>query len=468
MTTNDMSPTMRKSVDYVVKGIQDSYDKSTVANITMLFKSKRWGKLKVYLSREINKFCVIQNFTQNYTDKMIAELSVGADEYKVLFSIRKDLWCDVNITYIRPDHSTSEIGCSEAKADLTLKCKAMLIQYEDINKKIPADRLWPKEQGNRDVQDPDRPTLGITVELIEEKVYLARKEALNAVFRDTYMHQVLKYVCNYFGFTQAHIEKPHNTKQYTNFIIPPSKGIEEIVPWLQTAPGFGIYKTGCCFYIARNIVYIWPRFGEPLCKYPRHVYSVPNTPALVSTNRNDCRDKDCAKTYHILIGSGLREKNHSDTGTENEPTAYNVFMTQNAFDGTRRLKADGVWEANQMARDLVVLPSDPIDMHDFIKVQFRHSNDNEYALYSELQSHQGTTIEFDWEKARPWTFIPSTVVNIHYDDATGYKTIKGMAEYCYYTYKRDHDSPLMPLFTCNATIGIEVKNILDGERNNNK
>ena len=467
MTTLDMSQQMRKNLDYVIKGIQDSNDKSTVANITMLFKSKRWTKLKVYLSREIKWFHVHQDFVRNYTDKMTAELEIGIDEYKVLYSIRKDLWCDVEITYLRPDHTVDldEVPCGQRKADFTLKCKAMLIQYEDIFKKIPAERLWPKD---RDQVDQDRPTLKMTVELIEEKMYYARKEVINAVFRDTYMHQVLKYVCNYLGFDKAHIEKPHNTKQYTNFVIPPSKGIDTIIPWLQTAPGFGIYTTGCCFYVARNIVYIWPRYGEPCCKYPRHVYCIANNVSLESLNRTDCRDKDCAKTYHMLVAGGLNEKNHSDVGTENAPDAFNVFMDQNAIDGTRRLKADGVWEANQMVRDLVVLPSDPIDMHDFIKVQFRHSHDNEFALYSELQSYQGSTVEFDWAKARPWSFIPSTVVNIHYDDPTGYKTIKGMTESADYMYRKAKNANLEPLFICSAKIRVEVKNILGGERNNFK
>lgn len=467
MTTNDMSPSMRKSIEYVLDGINKEKDYSSVANITMTFTNKDYTELKVYLSREIKTLTIHQDYVKNYSDKIIGELELGYDEYKTLVDLRKNLNCKIEITYLRPDHALTEVtdgGGDSKKPNITLKCKAVLLHYEDIYKKIPPERLDPKK---RDEADKDRPTLHMTVEFIDEKLYLARKTQLNAVFRSTTMEKTLLYVCNQFGFNEAHIHDPDNKKTYTNFVIPPTFTIDNIISYLQNAPSMGIYRNGIISYISQNCWYIYPRYGEPLNKMPVHVYSIGSTPAYNALNRFDRIDDKCPKTRHIITNSGIEEENYSVAGTENLPTAYNVHLDENILEGCRRLVADGEFKANMMVKDYTSVPSDPVSMSDFIKVEYRHSYDNDFAIFSDLQAMQGTRYRFKWQKARPFCFRPATIVLIHADDpVNGYKTMKGMCEGADYFFKRDTSSALMPFFTCNADIVVECKNIIGGQRNN--
>lgn len=466
-----MSTNMRTAVDKVLEGITQDKDSSSVANITMRFSCKSFPDLTVLFSREIDEFTIHQDFIENYTDKITAKLTIGIDEYVTLAKLNKDLECKVDITFMRADHGSTEVNEKASSqsyskpADISMTYKAVITNLADIFKLInPARLQFPSHENET---DKDRPELKLNVELIDATVHKARKKILNGVYRDVKMEQVIRYVISSLGFTEAHVAAPDNTKVYTNFIIPPMHYIEDIMGFLQTGNGLGIYRNGLCSYISQGVYYVYPRYGEPSSKFPIHIYSLGDNRAYSMLERFDHADDDDPGTHHIIINEGISETNYSPTGTENSPTAYNVFIDEIALLAGRRLTNDGEMEANAVTANFVTVPSDPMSTDEFVKVEYRKQHGNEFALWSDLQAMQGTKFSFTWNKARPFIFRPSTVVNIHDDDPQyGYKVTKGICERATYTFKKTGNSALMPLFICSAKVDIECRNIKkDGSRN---
>lgn len=463
MLNNDISDSMKQSVEKIADKVKD---KSNVYNIVATFTSKTVPDLRVELCREIKNIRIEQDMIRNITDKITMELELKRDDYVTMYYMRKDMACQLSISNIFPDRTEETMTPEELKSikEDKLDFKSIVTKYVDIFKELSVERQWPTYNETRDETDQDRMKYKMSVELIDATVFHARKCLVNDVYTGVKMYDVIKRVCNQFGFTTAMVVKPDNCdREYTNFIIPPSFTVDQIMGYLQTAPSLGIYYNGLVSYITRwwkdlptPVWFIYPRYAEPTHQNVVHVYS---TGQSMYTGLN-CNHWTCpAAGTSILVSEELSIKNYSDLGTENRPTGYNIMTTECIMDGTRRLIADDDAKCRCITSYIAVVPTDPMDTKDLAKDEWRQSKDNLFALRSELRGYQSSHCTFKWRYAKPWTLTPGTEVQVHYDHPLGFKTITGMAEHVVYDINIDESSKLNLFFICTCTATINFDNV---------
>lgn len=447
MLNNDLSVAMKEEVERILSKISKE---STVSNITMTFTSPLMPDKTIYLCKEIQTLTIHQDFVSNITDKITAELQMGVDQYLGLLYMRKNLLCKLEITFVKPDESMDHHQYKR-KPDYSKEYKCVLTKYEDLFKKFSAEQLIPK---NRAKDDHDVKIFNMSIELIAEDVYKARKQQIHMMARDVSMLSILRYTVNYFGFTEAHIHKPDNMRLYTNFVIPPAKGVEEIMAYLQNSPSYGIYEEGLISYIMNGVWYIYPRYGQPLHRNAIHVYCLGGN-KYAGLPRMDYEEPSAkGPTTYIISSSEMEEINWTNLGSENEPTSVIAQMSELIPDASRILVDDTRADLNRITYQLTVVPPDTMDFDQYVKVKHAQSHSNLFKIKSDLRALQGRSLKFSWEGARPWVFHPATIVNIHYDSFDKIATAEGICEVATYTFTMDPKSRTLPLWTCKGDFDV--------------
>ena len=459
-----VSQPMQKAIDTF---LDKTKDKSCLYNLDATFTSSIVPELKVRLSPEILNLTIEQDFIENYTDKITMELELDKDSYITLYHMRKDLNVKLEVSQINTAQNYERLPEALKKVLYSEKFefKCIITHYEDIFKKLPKDRIYPQLTDESQGEDArDRPTLKMTLELLPKEIFKARKIQFNAIFNLTTMEDLLRYTANFYGFDSAFIIKPDNEWKYLNLVIPPAYGIEQIVEYLQQSPGLGIYNNGCNHYITRYwekpsqmTWFLYPRFGIPTVANPIHVYDM----GLNNYDGLTCNHwVDEGNCINIFFPGRANIKNWSDLGSENHMTAANVQLTDLVLDDSRKLNADNNISANKTTMNLAIVPTDPMDKNDYVKINHIKSKGNLFAIRSALGAYQGTNIEFTWQSAVPWTFTPGTEVQYHWEDHQGFQTLKGMCEGVTYSFSRDKtNSALMPVCVCNATVKLNFNNV---------
>ena len=467
----DMSIPMATVVDEIRKKI---VKKSCVWNITLTFFTDIFPELQVHLFKSIDKFTIEQDFINNITDKLTCELILDREPYITLYHFRKNLKCRMIISQVDPTltHKDAIERYLETSKDLTFIFNCAIVEYEDIFKKVAWDRIWPQwwdgkfekdaAVGDRDEHDRDRVKYRMKVEFIFTDIYSARKQMINLLMKDTQMDSVLEAVVTHFHIAKEQITIPDNTWMYTNLLIP-YMHFEQVMSYLQNAPGLGVYNNGFNTYITRywenmieNCWYVYPRYGTPREENPIHVYAVGSK---IQKGALCWHTKEGPEGIMILTDEEIKVINWSDLGTENAPTGIDALASQLTLDGHRTLIADNEWYIERHRNLLQVLSTDPVDKMQVVKFEQRRGKDNDYKIKSELRAYQGTSLMFQWNFAEPWVFPPHTKVYFHYDHPQCLKMIVGQVEKVVYEFVRDQGSPIIPFMVCTAYVTLNYDNI---------
>lgn len=447
-----LSPTMRTEVDKVLKGIGKSSNEANVYNITAKFVSELNPTMNLEYSREIKKIHITQNFVENFTDKIILKLEIGEQDYLALYHSRRDLFATLSFTKFNPHTKLPDHKAPDYEATY----RAIILDNADIFKQISGSRL---NNDGKALTDREQVTFNMEIELLAEDVYVSRKARFHCIARKVKIADMIRYAAHFFGFSKAVVAQPDNTREYVNFVIPPDFGVADIMSFFQNAPGMGVYSNGFCSYITQGCWYVFPRYGDPICRRPVHLYAV-GTNNFEGLNRYSWNEKlaDDIAT-HIIINGEVQERNWSTLGSENKVNSANIQQDHLVVDNSRILKKDGEFTMEPVLRNVLSIPTDPMNQHDLINLEFRHSNCNNFTIKSELQAYQVTTITFTWKSCDLFTFHPGTIVNYNYEHQDGYRTIQGMCESVEYIFLQDEGRRIYPAFYGTAQATIACNNV---------
>lgn len=424
--------------------------------------------VNIELSREIQTVSILQDFPQNYTDKIIVDLELNLATYQWLLLYRADLFATLKFTKINPSVELPKYQ----KADYENVYKCILLTTADPSKMIPSSVT--NEHGKPHTPY-DYATFKVRLELMELPVYQARKIKMNACLRgngDTgvTVDSIMRYIIARFGFTKASIVVPDNKTKYVNFVIPPSLGIDSIMGWIQNSPGHGVYNNGFCSYITHNCWFIWPRYGGYISKRVVQIYKLaPNMwNGLIKYDwPENLSDGDV--TTHILVPGDIQETNYGQLGYENRPNMLSIQVTDQIVDNCRTLIEDGKFRMEPQIRNVAIIPhkNDTADSDNPLKMDFRYSHGNTFSKESEVVAYDQTTIQFNWRGCAPFTFTPGTAVKYLYEHMSGttmsMKTMTGSCERVEYVFQRDQGARLYPFFIGTADVTICCSNMLARE-----
>lgn len=448
---SELSDTMKKEVNRILDGIKDvkEEERYNYYNIVLTFTSTLVPTLKVILSRELKSLVIEQNFIDNFTDKITAELELDTQELLSMYYLRKELMCQLSITKLDPHVKLPEHR--KPFYEKTYRC--VILNARDIFKQISTERILPNNS-KAPIPDYMQSSFGMKIELIDDTVYDARKGRLNLIARNCRIKDVMLWAINELGIKKAAIVEPDNDHLYLNFVIPPLKDITNIMSFFQNAPGMGVYYNGFCSYITEDCWFVWPRYGEPVAKRPIIVYGL-GPRNYDGLDRYDWKEED---TRHILINSDISETNWSILGSENKVNAANVQQATKVMDTSRTIVDDDKFEMAPVINNYVSIPLDAMKATKCVNVDFFHDHANIFTIHSDIGAYQTTTLGFTWKNAEPFAFTPSTVVKYNYDHKLGYKSMAGMCEKATYTFTFNKGTMLYPFFACNADVVISCHN----------
>ena len=460
-----MGVAYKKEIDRIISNILDDNLDPNTFNVTMTFVSKITQD-SISLSREIDSINIKQDFILNYTDKITAKLSLTNANYKWFIYNRNDLFCKLTFTKVNLRRKIPRTGTP--LIERTYRC--IILTTADIDKILPAG---VNEDKDKPKLDRNIAFYNLEIELIEDKIYKARKLRLNAIARgdgkdSVDIETMIYFAIGYFGFTKACVVTPDNDKKYENFVIPPSYGIRDIMGFFQTSPGHGVYSNGFCSYITNECWFVYPRYGAYLTKYPVHFYKL--APGMLAgANAYDWKEVPADGsdvTVHILLPDDVEERNVSLLGYENHPNTFSMQMSENVIDNCRTVMEDNVFLMEPRIRNSAfeVNPMDIPDEDNPISLEFRYSHSNMYTIKSESVAYDQTELNLLWRMAVPFTMTPGAIVSFNYEHRSGddlvMKTMFGACEYVEYNFVRDKESRLYPVFTGIANIRLACNNHL--------
>ena len=416
---NKLSKGLQNEVSRVIEGMKKVNPNSNLFNIEMKMTCKLDPEYdRTYAHYQIKRVRILQDFINNLTDKIICYLDLLTEDALELYHHRNELMCKLVITRV-PHVGTIKY---DEPPEVSRDYRCLLLDQEEIFKKISNEDIYGKDKAQMDYQQKSLP---VRVELISQTVYDSRKKRINEVIRGNVMEDVIRWCINKCGFTKAHIAPPDNQKKYCNFIIPPGMEVRNIMSYLQTGDGMGVYTDGFCSYITSDdIWFVFPRFGDPLSKKITNIYSVGKT-NYHGMARNDWQE---GEVRHIIVNGEINEKNWNGVGSENEYNAANILLSGCFIDETRKVVADDECKMFPMIFNEAAVPVDAIEEEETVNMRFDHSRGNIYKILSDIGAFRVTTIECTWKMPVPFAILPRCLINFIYDSRNGLKTLPCMAE----------------------------------------
>lgn len=432
-----LSKGLLNQVHKIIEGMKKVPPNSNIWNIEMKMTCKLDSKFDRVYSPQIVSVRILQDFINNLTDKIICTLDLLTEDALDLYHHRNELFCELTFTRFNP---VAKLKYDEPP-ELKRSYRCLLLDQEEMFKKISNEDLYPDKKAQ---MDHHHKSLTIRVELISQTVYDARKKRINEVVRNTFMLDMIRYCINKCGFIKAHIAPPDNESMYINFIIPPGMEARNIMSYLQTGDGMGVYTDGFCSYITSDdIWFVFPRFGEPLSKNITNIYSLGKT-NYFGLPRADWKE---GEVRHVLINGEVDEKNWNSVGSENEYNAANIALSGCFIDETRKICEDDKCKMFPMIFNEAAVPVDAIEEEETVNLKFVHSRGNIYKILSDIGAFRVTTIDCKWDNPIPFAILPRCLVNFIYDSRNGIKTMPCMAERVDSMFTRSEKIREYPVFT---------------------
>lgn len=443
-----LSTMMKSEMKRILDNIRDK-NESSHYNITMTFTNPTLPSYTLLVSREISDITISQDFVNNISDKIIVNLELSANMYEALYNARANLMCELSFTPI--DDGVAPID--DYTPSFCRQYRAILLNLRDIYKSMSGARLKPSDVDPSVPKNPStaEPTFPLKVELVDNDLYAARHKNIHGIFGEVRMIDILRYVVSEFGFAKAYIAMPDNDNLYTNFVIPPDFGITDIMGYLQTGPGMGIYRNGLCSYVTDGAWYIFPRYGDSVAKRVVQVYSLGNNTIAGLKKYTFTETLDDGDTCtHVLLNTPVAENNWSFLGTENSCNAANVQALDRVMISSKQLVEDDKFNMKPVITNMVVVPTDVVNADEPVNMAYAPSMGNEFAIESSLGAAQNTVIGFGIETCDPFIFTPNTEVKFNYDHVDGYRSVSCKCESVEYVYKRSPKN-LYPIFVGGAS-----------------
>lgn len=398
---NALSVPFQEAVDEHLEKITDN-----VMDITCTFFSAE-SDYK-FVADYINGLAIVRNFTGSYTDLINLTVDFRPNEYVELVKNIKDLRCELVLKHY--DTNTQEVG----EVIKTIDQRAIIKNREDILKKFPKGVFTPDETFTAN-EEHQSSRLAIEFDLIDNAIYLARKQRLHFILRKATVAETIKTIHNLYGFEKIYIVPPDNTEVYTNMIIPPMMSIGNIFKWLQHSDAYGVYELGLSYYYTEKTLYVYPLF-DPSPVITDGVVNIYDVGLNLYTGLHGYHTVD-GKDTHVISNTGSTTIAQRDTRLENEGNSFVNLRPMELTDNWVDVQSEHFFFLHQNVEQINQYSIDGIS--DEIYTPTFVSTENSYRLKAELASATIDTVTLGWAHATPFTFFPGGRVAYHYENDKG-------------------------------------------------
>lgn len=394
---------------------------------------------------DLKELSILQDFYNNYRDVINLKVDLNDKEFNLVKKNRQGV--RVSISYFE------HVPESQPVLVVTKKYLAILKDQED-NSLTEASGNVVEEEEDGDATNQRT----VDFELIDPLIYAARKKETNFILNNVTVEETLLFLAKLFGFKKVHITTPDNETRYTNMVIPPVKGLEEILDYLQGYAAYGVYSDGINHYIQDSILYIFPLCRNNPDGFKFNVYNAGDSVLAGADNYHRLNGPGGKEGIDIVLSSKVEVVSMSQAAVENIGNAYIVNTPKKHFEGSGAVIADDTYDipddflTNIVGIDTVSGASKDAYRQNYVVT------DNLFNLYSDLSAVETVKIRCNWQHAYPFVITPTVSVGYCVDVNGIITRHPGWCDVIAYTFARAN-SVAGKTFDCNVSLCLSIKKI---------
>lgn len=358
----------------------------------------------------VDSIDITQDFYKSYMDAIQISFPVQYTDYAALIANMQDLECTITLSFVDNEKGRELYNF----APFIIKTRVILDDQPDIAK------LQNPNFFNIDPKKPDTPeqalkTITYTVHLIEHSAYDLRHKQINCMTTGVTVEDMLRFVCYQFDIEKVKIVPPENPQIYSNFVIPPVKGMTDVFSFIQDR--YGVYSTGIGWYFTDDTMYIYPMYDTKLENNTADgIVRIINVPkdAYAGMDHYHCFVDD---DLWIVSNTNKDEKSLNTVGEENNGSCRMSLNSDNMTDGFSTMGTDGTVTVSNDKATVIQMANKKGSMNSKSQnVKFDGTRSNIYVSTSEMAMYNGAVMKAGWINSIPRAILPGQTVRYCYDD----------------------------------------------------
>lgn len=441
MSNLSISSTLSNTIDMVLKNAS-----ITEFTIDAQFNSTDDASY-TYTPQWIDKIMITQSFAEDFSDRIILDLTLSPTDYMLLFKNNKGL--QVALRFVYYDSQSSQRVFSPPPISRTYK--ALLINPQDLSKKYATGSLMPTNSMPLTEQHVAL-RIPAKLHLIEKDAYTIRQQQFHGIYQKQKVADVISHIAQSFNIKQIYIVPPDNTMSWDHIVIPPAHGINEIFDYLQHI--YGVYMKGIDWYYTNSVLYIYPAFeNNPSIRYVADIYNAPdgNYAGLHSYHNID----SSGTRLGIVSTTKVKTVDISRTAAENTGTGYSFTRSSSIMDRFVTNNKQGTFINNN--NSLTVGSTIDRGMSNNANIlRYTKTTDNVFEESSKLAKWNAVLIECGWNNAVPFLLYPGHNVKYHFDKNSVLTTQQGILERVVYSFERQRQLSNGYIYSGSAVLNMRA------------
>jgi hypothetical protein len=295
--------------------------------------------------------------------------------------------------------------------------------------------------------------VSLMLELVPEKVYVARKRVFSAILKDATIEDAVHFCAGSLGYTKLFFVKPDNTRVYENLIIPPLTNLSGAISYLQGASGLGIYEKSANCYVTNDRMYIYPdEYDNPKTIKTIHTY-LPGNDAFPNLGCYHYLDP-LSNDLFILAGAGkFTNTDISDAHAENIGNSVILQRSSAILDHMVDMTDPLVPTIATSNLSSTISYTTRAGMKTGTKsIRFAYSANNEYYHKSILAAGNKTVCYVPWAASVPLCIHPGSRIVMYHDTHDNFVSKSGIVEGVISEINQLDTRSMRRRFVCNSTL----------------
>ena len=414
---------LQKKLNIALSGVKSSIYEPTCTFVNGNTEYKKTWKT-------IEKLMIMQDFTGSFSDVIQGVLKLQPTELRELLQNMQDLQCFILLKPIRA-YSFTYAANSEP---LIITGRVLLDFKDDMDKMFTAQSFGQRNVRNENnpIQTPDQAAFHsvLNFHLVEGDVYTMRNTQMNCIIRDATPEKIIHWASERMGAEEVSAIPPDNTQNYSNFVIPPMKSVQDVFPYMQER--CGVYSKGMGYYYTGKKMYVYPQSDQSQSTSPTQwVVHLINAPAGslddVHSYHNVVSDD---KEIYIASSTQANAETKTTEATENNGNAHVSLQADRMQDNLFTKNSDGTVSRNESTVTSLSQQNTAGNMTQTTqRVVYDGESSNPYTTTSAMAAADATNLVTGWMHAVPRLLEPGQTIFYHFDGQNGeYKIQKGRLE----------------------------------------
>lgn len=452
-----------KRLEKLIQTVTDGATTSCVFSPMCTFRNPNNGFK--YTIRYLESLDIVQDFLGSYSDNIQISFKITPTEYRELIDNMQDLECTVKL---QPADPSAGKELTDQEPFVFESMIVIMKDQADMSKVSSATSLSDDNlpSGGENTSTPGKVQAQITYtcHLIEKGAFDIRHVQLNSILTNTSMRDAINWLAQQFGAENNIIIPADNTQVYTNLVIEPMKGINDLFPTLQNR--YGIYAHGLGYYYTDKTLFMYPQYSTTEnTNTDTGIIRILNAPSqsylgdICYHCKNDKDTMILSNTNKGIVAlNTLGEENSG--GTRISTNADN----QRDFSVTIDNKGNVTRDLNSFMTTIALNNKAGNANSESRNIKFDGQRSNIYLSTSELAKFNGAIFTCGWNSAYPMLIRPGQICSYEYDDRDGtFTSQKGRVLGCTYLSTLTPSPSGTPWikFSCQLQIFLDPDKITD-------